>query len=233
MTEEVFENERLYPLKGWRGPSSTIPGDPPRWSTITGELHDKDSIDVDEGWLWENDWTVDTTRAGDKDGWEYAFSFGSEFFPCMSGKGGGGHALCSHVRFSLYLRSQETHPRCAPPPLDKDAYPRPRLRAPKDDCSGKLWLFFEIWQPHFFLLTQPSLLKRRYLRTLRAGCMPEGFTVIFICRNGGATLCEAAAGSASASAIPILTHSPWNPSTKSRWVCLLPVVKPSVKKQHG
>lgn len=115
----MFENERLYPLKGWRGPSSTIPGDPPRWSTITGELHDKDNIEVDEGWLWENDWTVDTTRAGDKDGWEYAFSFGSEFFPCESKIGTWVRGWLQSSSVTFY--SQEAHPCCAPPSVDEDA----------------------------------------------------------------------------------------------------------------
>ncbi|EGD79809.1 hypothetical protein PTSG_10792 [Salpingoeca rosetta] len=78
VTEEVWENQRLIPFKGWRNPTSH-----PSFSALNPrEKADKDSWELDEGWAWEGDWEVDTARPCDHEGWAYAVSFASKtFFP--------------------------------------------------------------------------------------------------------------------------------------------------------
>lgn len=80
VTEEVFENERYFGFK-WGDP---FPNERPRWSSIEGEAREepRDADDVDDGWEWQDgNWIVDTERAVDKDGWEYAVTFRSEWYP--------------------------------------------------------------------------------------------------------------------------------------------------------
>jgi hypothetical protein len=41
-----------------------------------------DEVELPPGWEWQDGtWTIDTTRAVDQDGWEYAFDFGRECYP--------------------------------------------------------------------------------------------------------------------------------------------------------
>eukprot|EP00043_Microstomoeca_roanoka_P019046 m.208684 g.208684 ORF g.208684 m.208684 type:complete len:2004 (-) comp16932_c1_seq2:1013-7024(-) len=78
VTEELWENQRLIPFKGWRKPVSHA-----NFSSLDmKEELSKDGFELDEGWAWETDWQVDTARPCDHEGWEYGVAFSSKtFFP--------------------------------------------------------------------------------------------------------------------------------------------------------
>nr|XP_026691585.1 myoferlin isoform X3 [Ciona intestinalis] len=62
--EDAFEFQYRFPAGAWE-PEKMTNGkneDIPQLSSIT----------VPEGWEWESEWTVDTNRACDEDGWEYS-----------------------------------------------------------------------------------------------------------------------------------------------------------------
>eukprot|EP00052_Salpingoeca_macrocollata_P020806 m.175674 g.175674 ORF g.175674 m.175674 type:complete len:2346 (-) comp21363_c0_seq2:105-7142(-) len=83
LTEEVFENQRYYPIRGWS--AKLLPTDRPSFSSLDGsEQRTKEEVDEElpEGWRWESDeWQVDEARAVDANGWEYSFEFNGDYYP--------------------------------------------------------------------------------------------------------------------------------------------------------
>ena len=69
----VYESERYYVLGGWSG--VLLPLDPSHWSP-----HTRADYPVLDSFEWVGDWTIDR-KAGDVDGFEYAFDFWSAFSP--------------------------------------------------------------------------------------------------------------------------------------------------------
>jgi hypothetical protein len=78
--EDYYENQRYMPLKGWQAPY--LPTDRHQYTNQKGtEERTKAMVQLPANWKWvDSDWTVDTTRVGvDKDGWEYAKDFSTEW----------------------------------------------------------------------------------------------------------------------------------------------------------
>jgi hypothetical protein len=78
--EELFENQRYMPLKGWQAPY--LPTDRHNFTNQKGtEERTKAMVTLPTNWKWSQaDWAVDSARVGvDKDGWEYAKDFTTEF----------------------------------------------------------------------------------------------------------------------------------------------------------
>jgi hypothetical protein len=78
--EEFYENQRYMPLKGWSPPY--LPTDRHNYSNFKGsEERTKAMVVLPSSWKWvDSDWTVDAKRIGvDKDGWEYAKDFSTEW----------------------------------------------------------------------------------------------------------------------------------------------------------
>ncbi|CAJ0573177.1 unnamed protein product, partial [Mesorhabditis spiculigera] len=74
----TYSNQRWYPFVGWS--SRTLPTDRPMFSNEDGSKRltfESFSLRSD-GWRWEEPWMVgQDVRRYDKEGWEYAFNFGS------------------------------------------------------------------------------------------------------------------------------------------------------------
>ncbi|XP_061186440.1 myoferlin-like isoform X8 [Saccostrea echinata] len=63
--EECYEMQSRLPATSW-GPA-TRP-----WTDVKGdEMPPKDSVELPPGWVWEDVWQIDLSRAVDEDGWEY------------------------------------------------------------------------------------------------------------------------------------------------------------------
>nr|XP_022342080.1 myoferlin-like isoform X4 [Crassostrea virginica] len=63
--EECYEMHSRLPASSW-GPA-TRP-----WTDVKGdEMPSKDAVNLPPGWVWEDVWEVDLSRAVDEDGWEY------------------------------------------------------------------------------------------------------------------------------------------------------------------
>jgi hypothetical protein len=77
--EEYYENQRYMPLKGWQPPY--LPTDRHANSNMKGtEERTRDHCKLPANWKWSTEWAVDVVRVGiDKDGWEYAKDFSTEF----------------------------------------------------------------------------------------------------------------------------------------------------------
>lgn len=85
VNEEVWENQRLYPVTGWS--STLLPADPPSWSDTIGLLpRTKDSVrlppsDSTIHWYWSSGWNItipneNTLPNGtDREGWQYGNEF--------------------------------------------------------------------------------------------------------------------------------------------------------------
>lgn len=41
-------------------------------------------IEIPRGWMWSGEWTLDKSRGGDEDGWEYAVNFDRQWKPSYS-----------------------------------------------------------------------------------------------------------------------------------------------------
>ncbi|CAF5156129.1 unnamed protein product, partial [Rotaria sp. Silwood1] len=66
-TEEVYEHHyRLIAGAQWQ--PKTI-----AWTDLTGDkvLSKDERIEPPAGWIWEDEWTIDTNRAVDEEGFEY------------------------------------------------------------------------------------------------------------------------------------------------------------------
>ena len=88
VVEEVYENQRYFPLIGWKGPK--LPTDRPDFSDITGKIrrYMKWVNLPNDKWRWTGPWSwkpIDTplSRGGiprfDAQGWEYAKDFGAKY----------------------------------------------------------------------------------------------------------------------------------------------------------
>lgn len=63
--EDLFECEERLPGMSWK-PAAL------RWTDIHGNgVTSKDELEAPDGWAWTSEWSVDTNRAVDEDGWEY------------------------------------------------------------------------------------------------------------------------------------------------------------------
>ena len=79
VTVELWENNRWYPLTGWRG--GLLPTDRPHYSNRDGtEERRKEHVKLPPRYEWSTEWEVyinpDST---DSEGWEYAVDFPSHF----------------------------------------------------------------------------------------------------------------------------------------------------------
>lgn len=108
LTVESYENQRWYPVAGWRG--KLLVTDRPHYSSEDGkEDRRRESIPLPPGFRWSNEWTQVPTKnlmeaatrneQIDPDGWEYATDFRLSFSPnCSMG-------CC--VRRRLWVRTME------------------------------------------------------------------------------------------------------------------------------
>ncbi|XP_056005332.1 myoferlin-like isoform X8 [Ostrea edulis] len=63
--EECYEMHSRLPATSW-GPASRP------WTDVKGdEMPPRDSVDLPPGWVWEDVWQIDLSRAVDEEGWEY------------------------------------------------------------------------------------------------------------------------------------------------------------------
>jgi hypothetical protein len=71
-TEEVFENQRYQPLRGWGSsyPGHLLPTDRRRYSRADGSRGSKDFPQIDPaiGWAWASDWELDMEGVRDPEG---------------------------------------------------------------------------------------------------------------------------------------------------------------------
>eukprot|EP00051_Salpingoeca_urceolata_P011456 m.141941 g.141941 ORF g.141941 m.141941 type:complete len:2152 (+) comp17129_c0_seq1:436-6891(+) len=79
--EDAFQNQRYYPIRGWS--AKLLPTERDTWTDMDGtETRIRQEILTPVGWKWQTEWIVDTDRAVDAAGWEYARGFDSEdWFP--------------------------------------------------------------------------------------------------------------------------------------------------------
>eukprot|EP01063_Lacrimia_lanifica_P026216 TRINITY_DN3496_c0_g1_i1.p1 TRINITY_DN3496_c0_g1~~TRINITY_DN3496_c0_g1_i1.p1 ORF type:complete len:650 (+),score=253.20 TRINITY_DN3496_c0_g1_i1:52-2001(+) len=78
ITRAFYEVQRWYPVVGWT--KKLLPTDPDKFCDENAETHlGKDAV-APESCTWDGEWTV-VTKDGktDKDGWDYAMSWGWEF----------------------------------------------------------------------------------------------------------------------------------------------------------
>ncbi|XP_024403056.1 uncharacterized protein [Physcomitrium patens] len=75
LEEELFENQRIQPGKGWGPP--TMPAYPGQWCTrdLSRSFKDLTQLSLPDGWVWISDWRLDRTGKVDHDGWGYASDF--------------------------------------------------------------------------------------------------------------------------------------------------------------
>lgn len=82
VTEEVFENQRYYPMKfSWGEPWSQL-GDPTKWTDSRAQPgREPRAVPLPPGWEWvDKDWRLDVGQVDvetDRDGWYYSNAFGS------------------------------------------------------------------------------------------------------------------------------------------------------------
>lgn len=98
---KIYENQRWNPLTGYT--SAGLPTDRHMWSDVTGKIkRTKDQVKLlSMHWQWISDWLIDFHVPGgvDKDGWQYAVDFPSNF-----------HA---NKNFTDYVRRRRWYRRCA------------------------------------------------------------------------------------------------------------------------
>ena len=74
--EEVFENQRYQPIRGWGSsyPGHMLPTDRRRYSDAHGSQGSKEFPQRDPavGWVWCSDWELDMQGLSDPEGWTYA-----------------------------------------------------------------------------------------------------------------------------------------------------------------
>jgi len=68
-TYRVYENQRIW-LGKWS--EHTAPGERDNWSDVNGNTMNKEDVQLEEGWIWEDLWHVEIE-------WEYAIDFTSKF----------------------------------------------------------------------------------------------------------------------------------------------------------
>eukprot|EP01147_Barroeca_monosierra_P001362 gene1362-4537_t len=128
VVEEIWENERYIPFKGWRKPMSH-----PSFSSIDlKESIEKDAFELDDGWAWEDQWHVDTARSCDHKGWAYGVSFASKtFFPAKK------RIHC--VRRRRWIRTRRRIVRITD--IDNDRQPFPEEEEETEDPEGWFYAF--------------------------------------------------------------------------------------------
>ena len=125
VTEEVFENERLQPFRGWghTWPGHFLPTDKVhRWTqrddcsqgptpsvTVTSQHFRKAAPRLPDGWQWvESAWQLDLSgvliEAIDRDGWSYGLDFSKVVYPFARGSGHKG--LTDFVRRRRFFRTR-------------------------------------------------------------------------------------------------------------------------------
>ncbi|KAK9834254.1 hypothetical protein WJX81_000411 [Elliptochloris bilobata] len=104
VAEEVFENERFMPLRGWGARGNLLPGERGRFSTRSGARSWPDFPDVrlPDGWQWEGPWEVEVSRGTDPSGWSYAVDWGGLSYPPPPSAAY--RKLCDFVRRRHWLR---------------------------------------------------------------------------------------------------------------------------------
>eukprot|EP00803_Ostreobium_quekettii_P005648 evm.model.scf_1045.3 EVM.evm.TU.scf_1045.3 scf_1045:28438-36140(+) len=112
VVEEVFENERCMPFRGW-GHTHFLPTDRLRhWSLRQLSFSSVEFSEVEpaipDGWRWEEpEWEVDMSgldsKAVDEDGWMYAVNFSGLVFPPA---GCGKKTAATFVRRRRWIRTR-------------------------------------------------------------------------------------------------------------------------------
>lgn len=110
--EEVFENQRYIPLRGWSS-DALLPTDWMRWSTRGGGIDDdslqdfcaRARVGLPEGWVWVTEWTVDRRGNTDNEGWSYEQAM--EFFEYPFPKGSGSASPLDFVRRRRWTRIRQ------------------------------------------------------------------------------------------------------------------------------
>ena len=110
VVEEVFENQRYNPIRGWAKPFSTD-GNFQAFSDLTGEtvisaecgaLPD---LSAPEGWAWEGEWALDG-QLGDGEGWCYATTFAALKEQLLSGATSSQKSATDFVRRRRWTRTR-------------------------------------------------------------------------------------------------------------------------------
>eukprot|EP00898_Chlorokybus_atmophyticus_P001275 jgi/Chlat1/2148/Chrsp17S02730 len=83
VVEEVFENQRYIPIKGWGSKGHFLPTDRKHWSWRDGSHSSEEFVEppLPEDWSWTSEWRVETTGHVDKEGWCYASDFPKLRYP--------------------------------------------------------------------------------------------------------------------------------------------------------
>lgn len=142
--EEVFENERWFPIEGFG--NRLLPTDRSKFSNMNGmENRPINSIRLPSAcWIWESEWQLELTLEGeqlDHDGWTYAIDFPAKYYPKKSWN------TC--VRRRKWIRSRRfnaINSWCAIAPLHKDATQEPfvdvdigSIGADNQSCLISVW----------------------------------------------------------------------------------------------
>ena len=107
---ESYENQRWYPVCGWRG--RLLPTDRYHYSDVTGKKEcRRDKWPLPSGYVWQTEWTVRVEEGKtDKDGWLYALDFPASNWARSQSKG-------DFVRRRLWMRTMcladPNHPQIA------------------------------------------------------------------------------------------------------------------------
>ena len=74
----TFENQRWYMGQGYV--SKTLGWERPEFSDKSGDVSLKPaSFEQEQGWVWENSWTIYKSSNTDEEGWQYATGFAAPF----------------------------------------------------------------------------------------------------------------------------------------------------------
>lgn len=114
--EEVFENQRYMPLRGW-SPNFLSRLERQRFSDRLGVRSSASfpEVPLPMGWYWESEWVVDRQGNVDAEGWQYGFEFTQLSWPPKPGEE---RQQAMHVvrRRRYVRRRRRDHRGSVPPP---------------------------------------------------------------------------------------------------------------------